>query len=808
MIREKDKCFELTTHRTTYAFRIRENGLLEHLYYGRKTDLLCDDIQAGEQIQAIARKSAFAPGNAICYDNEDKSFAPEAFAFEFATSGKGDILEPMIGLTGPAGERTFDFVYESHEIRSGKQELKTLPVSYDESGKVQQLKVILREKYLGLRLEMYYSVFEQCDVITRNAVLVNESSKVINVNRFLSFLVDLEGDDYRARFFTGAWAREMHGNCVQLGGGRLVLSSNTGTSSSRINPFFWLEKDNTCEDFGECIGFNLIYSGNHYESMEVSPYGKTRVVAGINPAGFSWKLDPGEVLEAPEAVMTFSDMGHAKMSYNLHMFVREHIVRGGWKHKDRPILLNSWEAFYFRFNEAGLLKLAQTEKQVGIELFVLDDGWFGERDDDTASLGDWTENRKKLPNGLGGLAKKIKKIGMDFGIWVEPEMVNVNSNLYREHPEWVLEIKDRAHSEGRNQRILDLGNPLVQDYIIGEMSRVFSSAEISYVKWDMNRIVSDAFSQILEPERQGEVLHRYQIGLYRCMKELTSRFPEILFEGCSSGGNRFDLGILCYFPQIWASDNTDALCRAEIQNGYSYGYPQSVISAHVSSCPNHQTLRVTPLETRFAVAAFGLLGYECNLADLKKEELDAIKEQIMIYKKWRHTLQFGRWMRGHGFDGMGITNGGGSVIRSTAGNLQDWICVADDACCAVVVLLQRLAQPNDHSIRLRAKGLDPEKMYHFYGREMKYNVKGFGDLVNTVAPIHIRQDSMMHDLVARFVKLDGEKEDYHLRGDVLMNCGIYLKQPYGGTGYNDQVRYFPDFSSRMYFMETGDPEQE
>lgn len=801
MIRESNRCFELDTRNTTYVFRVRGNGLLEHVYYGERIDLLGAEEIADGQAEALFEKQAFAPGNSLCYDQEDRGFSPEYCGLECSALGKGDLREPMVEVTGKKGVRTLDFVYDSHEISEGKKAFATLPGSYDETGKVKQLKVVLKDKWQELTLELYYWVYEECNVITRTAVLQNDGSESVTVERLLSFLVDLDEDDFAVRSFTGAWAREMHANRIPLTGGKYVLSSMSGTSSNRVNPFFFLEKSETSEDFGPCVGFNLIYSGNHYEAMEVSPYGKTRVVSGIQPCGFSWVLAPGERLEAPEAVMTYTSAGRNGMSKNLHAFVREHIVRGSWKKKERPVLLNSWEASYFDFNESKLLRLAEAGKSVGIELFVMDDGWFGKRDDDTSSLGDWTENKKKLPNGLQGLAKKVNALGMQFGIWVEPEMVNMDSELYRTHPEWVMEIPGKAHSEGRNQRVLDLSNPEVQQYIIEEMKRVFSSANIAYVKWDMNRVFSDVYSQALPKEQQGEVAHRYQMGLYHCMQELTQAFPEILFEGCASGGNRFDLGILCYFPQIWASDNTDAMCRAEIQNGYSYGYPQSVMGAHVSSCPNHQTLRVTPLDTRFAVAAFGVLGYECNLCDAKKEDLETIKAQIELYKHWRGVLQFGQWIRGKSFAEGGMKWGGVSNLWDSAGNLQEWYCVSEDQSREIIVLLQRFAIPNNHSHRLRAKALAPDKIYRFTNRELKHNIKSFGDLVNTQAPIHIKQDSLLHNVVAKFVKMDGETENYLMRGDVLMHGGVHLKQPYGGTGYNDQVRYFPDFGARMYFVE-------
>ena len=376
-------------------------------------------------------------------------------------------------------------------------------------------------------------------------------------------------------------------------------------------------------------------------------------------------------------------------------------------------------------------------------------------------------------------------------------MVNVNSHLYQAHPDWTIEIPGKPHAEGRNQRILDLTRTEVQDYIIETMTKVFSSAEISYVKWDMNRTFTDYYSGALPPERQGEVAHRYVLGLYRCMRELTARFPDILFEGCSAGGNRFDLGILSYFPQIWASDDTDALCRAEIQTGYSYGYPMSVVSAHVSACPNHQTLRVTPLETRFAVAAFGICGYECNFCDLSSEDFAAVKAQIALYKQWREVLQKGRFYRGRTF-GEGAHE---SVLSQSVGNQMEWTCVSEDQTRAVGMLMQKLVVPNTQYHSYQAKGLKPDARYHFYNRSLKYNIKDFGDLVNTVSPVHIRQDSLALDLIARFKKMDGEIEDCHAAGDMLMYHGVKLKQAFGGTGYNNEVRYFQDFAARMYFME-------
>ena len=796
MIREQYPFFQLDTEHTSYCFRVTETGHLEHLHYGRK---ITSGENLTESLAIFAEKHAFAPGNTNVYDKEHPEFSLEDIRLEMSSYGKGDIREPFVEILHGDGSFTSDFRYEKAEITKGKAEFQTLPGSYDENDEVEHLCVTLKDAAYGLVLELHYYVYEKCDVIARSARLLNESDETVQIKRLMSTQLDFDMETLVCTTFHGAWAREMKRTDVCLHGGKYVNESYTGTSSSRTNPFVMLAETGTNEDSGACYGINLIYSGNHYEAMEVSGYGETRFVAGINPQSFSWQLEPGATFEAPEAVMVYSPLGYNGMSQCMHRFVREHIVRGTWKKKTRPVLLNSWEASYFDINERKLLALAKAGKEAGIELFVMDDGWFGERNDDKHSLGDWDVNPKKLPGGLSGICEKVKALGLSFGIWVEPEMVNVDSRLYERHPDWTIEIPGHAHSEGRNQRILDLTQTSVQDFIIAKMSEVFSSADISYVKWDMNRTFTDYYSRALPAGRQGEVAHRYVMGLYRCMKELTERFPEILFEGCSAGGNRFDLGILSYFPQIWASDDTDALCRAEIQNGYSYGYPMSVVSAHVSSCPNHQTLRVTPLETRFHVAAFGLCGYECNLGDMKEGERAAVKAQIALYKEWRDVLQWGSFYRGRSFyDGKGDA----SCLMQLPGNQMEWTCVSADQTRAVGMLMQKLAVPNTQFHYYKPKGLAPEYRYHFYNRALKYNVKEFGDLVNTIAPVHIRQDSLVHNVVAKFVKLDGETEDYYAFGDALMYGGVRLKQAFGGTGYNGEVRHFPDFASRMYFMES------
>lgn len=822
MITRKENLFCLHTAHTTYAFALLPTGHLEHLYYGRKITL--------DNYLPVQEKRGCELGNSICYDKADKSLTMENICLEVSSTGTGDIREPLVELIYEDGSRTSDFLFQAAVITSGKSRASTevylegklagvLPGSYDASdvyaaadiaalpkqhktdgieasqreqpapcapGKsegVEHLKITLQERYHPVTLELHYYVYPKCDVITRTSVLTNEGEAPIKVQRLMSVMLDFSDNGYQFSTFTGAWTREMNREDTVVNAGKMVNESVCGVSSNRANPFVMISRPETTEDYGSCYGMNLIYSGNHYEALQAGSWQKTRFVSGMHPLFTDATLRKDEVFPSPEGVMTFSAKGYNGMSQNMHRFIQEHIVRGSWKRRTRPVLLNSWEAAYFDFDERKLLKLAKAGAEAGVELFVMDDGWFGERNDDTSSLGDWTVNTKKLPHGLKWLADKINGMGMEFGIWVEPEMVNENSRCYREHPEWAIEIPNQHHAEGRNQKLLDLSNRQVQDYIIAAVENICSSANITYVKWDMNRIFSDCFSQKLSREQQGGLAHRYTLGLYRIMEVLTQKFPHILFEGCASGGNRFDLGILCYFPQIWASDNTDALSRSNIQYGYSYGYPLSVLSAHVSSSPNHQTLRNTPLSTRFHVAAFGIFGYECNLAELSREEFEKIKEQIALYKKWREVLQFGTFYRG------------------AQGNLTSWNVVNEEQTKAVGMVMQKLVQPNSPFLQYQPKGLAEEKQYHFYNAPEKHNIKEFGDLINQAAPIHVKQDSLLHHTLAKFIKLDGETEDYQVYGDTLMYGGVKLKQGFAGSGFNENIRIFQDYASRMYFME-------
>lgn len=798
---EKEKMFVLETEHTEYAFCIRADGHLEHLYYGARTG-------ADGLYQAARDRSLFETGNAIVCDSAGKDNASgqpplilEALSQEISSYGKGDVSDPFVCMLHANGSGTCDFLYEAYEIKNKKDILCGLPSSYmgnEENPESApsgpdtgvQLTITLRDRDYNQRLDIIYSVFADCDVITRSAKLTNEAENPERIERLMSLQLDIPDGDYCMTQFGGAWAREMHKSVHPLQQGRVAGSSVTGTSSSRCNPFFMVSSADTTEEHGICYAFNLIYSGNHYEVCDINSYGRLRVLTGICPDGFSWVLEPDTSFQTPEAVMSYSDEGFRGISRAMHLFVRKHIVRGRWADKERPVLLNSWEAAYFDIDEKKLLWLAKAAKDCGIELFVMDDGWFGKRDNDSSSLGDWYVNKKKLPGGVKRLADKVNGLGLDFGIWVEPEMVSENSDLYQEHPDWAVTVPEKHHAKGRNQMLLDLANPKVRDYIIEAMSNVFSSAGISYVKWDMNRIMSDCFSRTLPADRQQEFAHRYVLGLYEIMEKLTDRFPDILFEGCSAGGNRFDLGILCYMPQIWASDDTDARERTEIQTGYSYGYPMSVMSAHVSGCPNHQTLRTTPLETRFNIAAFGVLGYELNLCDMKKEEILAVKEQVEFYKKHRRTLQFGDYYR--------IVSGKRGPL--SRGSYQ-FMAVSPDKKEAVACFYQDEAIPNYTRRHLTVAGLDSDSVYVMRNRRLKYNVKLLGDLVNTVTPVHIRQDSIAHNAISRLVRLSGEKEELRASGAVFNHIGVNLAPGFAGTGYNDRTALCQDFGSRIYIFE-------
>jgi alpha-galactosidase len=795
-----ENLFHLTTSETSYVFTVGNNGELLHLYYGQKIDVSANGRNA------LIQKWSHGNACSVVSDDSRHMLCPDDEKWEMGFMGKGDLRSPAAEVIWKNGGTTAEFVFESYEIMDISEvcdafKKASLPHSYDEEGgKGKALKITLKEKTECAKLILYYCVYDDCDVITRSSEIVNCGQATIKINNLASLQLDMDADVIKVTSFHGDWAREMEKCDVLLTGGKFVNESRGGNSSNHSNPFVMYAEPGATESAGEVYATNLVYSGNHRESAEFGGHAKCRILTGIDPDFLSWPLKKGESFLSPEGVLSFSDKGYRGISRNEHKFVREHIVRGEWKYKERPILLNSWEAAYFKISEGKLLKLAKEAADCGMELFVMDDGWFGKRDDDKSSLGDWYDNKEKLPNGIKGLSEKIKALGLMFGIWVEPEMVNADSDLYRTHPDWAVKDPDRDHAEGRDQMILDFSKREVREYIISQMSDVFERSNCDYVKWDMNRNFSDFFSQGGKAEDQGKLPHAYILGLYEVMEALTQKFPHILFEGCASGGNRFDLGILSYFPQIWASDDTDAVARCTIQNGYSYGYPQSTWSAHISASPNHQTLRRTPLATRFAVASMGVFGYELNLCDLPSEEIKEIKEEVEIYKKWRKILQFGDFYRLGGrvtqesFD----RYSGGFLSARLDTTLTRNIIVSKDKSEAMGYIVNAEIHPNYSHTSFRTVGLDDEKLYHFCNREVKYDIRRMGDLVNMLSPIHIKQDGVLHNLVARFKKLDGETEDYVARGSLLNNAGVNLTQTFAGSGFGENTRLYADFEARMY----------
>ena len=788
MIYAENGNFLLEMAHTTYAFCVDPAGNLQHLYYGEKLNL---GVSWQKALEALKMRVFNSNGCSIIQDPMYPMVSLDDVCLEVSGRGKGDMAQPFVELIYPDGSRTSDFRFRNFEIME-KQVPEGLPGAYEENGKAQSLVLHMEDQNGAVRLSLIYSVLEDCDCITRYAVVKNEGSEPVILERLMSTQLDLRTRGrQKILSFHGEWAREMQPCETLLQSGSFQIESTTGFSSNKANPFFICGEADTQEDYGACYGFNLIYSGNHRETIECNAHGRVRILQGMHPDFFQKSLDEGESFASPEAVLTFSKEGYGGISRNMHRFVREHIVRGMWKKKERPILINSWEAMYFDVKERKLLKLARQAAEVGIELFVLDDGWFGDRENDQKALGDWQDNPEKLPDGLGGLSARIHAMGMKFGIWVEPEMISENSKLYREHPEYAVRIPGKAAAVGRNQMLLDLTQSKVQDRIIADMSDVFRRGQVDYVKWDMNRHMSDYYSPALPKEEQGEFAHRYLLGLYRVLGELASRFPDVLFEGCASGGNRFDLGMLCYMPQLWVSDCTDAVARAKIQNGCSFGYPQSVMGAHVSSCPNHQTLRVTPLYSRFAVACGGILGYECNLCDLPKEELKRIREEVSFYKKWRKVLQFGEFYRLHGLSKEGEWDT--DVIR--------WNFVAQDREKAVGILLNGLVHANDTHRFFKTKGLDDTKQYHFYHIPQKVDLTRMGDLINTASPVHIRPNSVVHQVVTHLITMEGETEEFHVPGDLLNKAGVVLSPNFGGTGFETGTALFQDFDARIYLME-------
>jgi alpha-galactosidase len=679
--------FHLQTARTSYAMTLVRGTYLAHLYWGKKirSSSLSDLL--------VLQDRAFSPN----FTQEDRSLSLDTIPQEYPAYGAGDYREPAYQAELGNGTKVTELCYVSHTVTKGKPKLTGLPAVYAENdSEAETLTIVLEDIGAGLRAELSYTVMEEFDAITRSVRLINIGSSPLKVNRALSASVDFNHDQFELLQLSGAWARERHVVRRPLVYGLQGVESRRGASSHQHNPFLALVSPQAGEEHGEVYGLNLVYSGSFSAHAEVDQFRATRVNIGINPFGFNWLLEPGDSFQTPEAVLVYSSQGIGGMSRTYHKLYRTRLVRGLHRDQPRPVLVNNWEATYFNFDADKIEAIAKAGAELGIELFVLDDGWFGKRDDDTTSLGDWFVDKKKLPDGIADLAERVKRLGLQFGLWFEPEMVSPVSELYEAHPDWCLHVPGKRRSLGRNQLILDLSRPEVCDYIIGAVGDVLRSAPITYVKWDMNRHMTEIGSAVLPPERQAETAHRYMLGLYRVMEAITTQFPQVLFESCSGGGGRFDPGILHYMPQTWTSDNTDAVERLKIQYGTSIAYPASAMGAHVSAVPNHQVHRTTPLGMRGDVAMSGNFGYELDLTKFTEEEKKTVKAQVAFYKEIRSLVQQGEMYR---------------LQSPFEGNETAWMFVSGDRSEALAGYFRVLAEPNGARSRLRLSGLDPDRDY-------------------------------------------------------------------------------------------------
>ena len=680
----------LHTLHTSYQMWADGQGVVHHLYYGPAI--------GGSDLRGLEFYSdcGFSPQPAGM--DRQRDYSLDTLCQEYTGSGVGDYRIGCLRLAGPDGSRAADLRFVSAEAVPGKYTLPGLPAACAEDDTCETLRLKLRDAVHGLTVTLLYGVFAQADVITRAALLENEGNGPIRLDKAASACLDLPFGPWELIHFHGRHCMERQPERVPLSHNIQTLRSARGASSHQHNPFAILAAPHTTEEAGECLGAMLVWSGNFKIECEVSQMQSTRLVAGVSDDDFSWTLEPGSQFAAPEVLFCYSDQGLSELSARYHRFLQRHIIRSPWRDKPRPVLINNWEATYMDFDAQRIWDIARQARDLGVEMLVLDDGWFGERSDDSSGLGDWQFNEKKLGCTFDQLIGRVREMGLLFGLWIEPEMVCTNTALYAAHPDWALTIPGRAPATGRSQLVLDLGRPEVVDYLYSLFHRLLAEHDIAYIKWDMNRNLTDVYSRVLPPERQGEAAHRYMLGLYSLLDRLTRDFPQVLFEGCAGGGGRFDAGMLCYCPQIWCSDDTDAIHRIKIQYGTSFGYPPCTMGSHVSASPNHQTGRSTPLSTRAVVAMAGTFGYELDLQKLTDAEKEMVKVQIAQYKQLQPLLLEGRCER--------LTD----AVTDTC--FTAWQFTAPDRSRAAVSVVVIDPQANPWPIHVRLRGLDPQALYH------------------------------------------------------------------------------------------------
>ena len=691
---EQDRTFWLDTEHTSYLLAIvDQENFVGHIYYGQKLQYT-ENAPAPLYLMRTG-EAPFVPSQ----NNRERVAFLDSFPMEYPGNGLGDYRESAVSIRTAGGHVGVQLNYVSHEIVKEKPTLPGLPSTFPGEEDCDTLILHLEDQTTGLTAELIYTTFEKADVITRSVILKNTAEQPIYLTKVMSACLDLDCTDEKYDILTlhGAWGRERQMERRSLMHGKQSVGSVRGESSHQEHPFIALLSENATQDTGEVYGMHFVYSGNFLAQAELSQFDSIRMTMGIHPENFVWKLEQGESFAAPEVVMTYSSEGLSGMTHHYHDMYREHLIRGEYRDKKRPILINNWEATYFDFNTDRLLKIAKQASKLGIEMLVMDDGWFGHRNDDSTSLGDWKVNEQKLPGGLKLLVDQVNAMGLKFGIWFEPEMISPDSELYRTHPDWAIALPGRMPCRSRNQYVLDLSRKEVRDYAYECVASILRSANIAYVKWDMNRQLTDLGSSALPVENQGELLHRYVLGVYELQERLITEFPELLLENCSGGGARFDPGMLYYSPQIWCSDDTDAIERLKIQEGTALLYPLSAIGAHVSDCPNHTVGRVTPFETRGNVALAGTFGYELDVTKIPEEDRVRIPGQVALYHKYHALMRSGDYYRiasysqNHSFDCYEV--------------------VAKDQSEALITFVQVLGRPNVHSRRIRIPGLDGKKKY-------------------------------------------------------------------------------------------------
>lgn len=692
--------FYLHTDNSSYIIELLEGKIPLHAYWGPRLE----EMPSLTTWKSMPHPQCNAVDIQTTLGAEFRSTA--ALSLEYPTYGAADRRESAFIARFADGSRMTRLDYVGHTITAGKPLLEGLPATYGEAGQVDTLELHLFDEVKKLSVYLSYSVFAARDAITRSVRVVNESEDTVQLLKVASASVDFYDMDGEMLHLPGLWARERHVERVALTNTTTRFGSNRGYSSHMHNPFFALLSKGTTETVGDAYGFNLVYSGNFDAFAEKDHSAMVRAGIGLSGQDFSWLLEAGDVFRTPEAVLVYSAEGLGGMSRQYHRLYRDHLCRGKYQHAPRPVLVNNWEATYFKFDEEKLLAIAEKAKELDIDMLVLDDGWFGKRNNDDCALGDWYVNTEKLPNGLKGLGEKLNAMGMKFGLWFEPEMISPDSDLYRAHPDWCIHIDGRPRSESRQQLMLDLSREDVCDYIVQAVSSVLESAPIAYVKWDFNRNLCETGSALLPPERQAELPHRYMLGLYRVLETITSRFPDVLFESCAGGGGRFDPGMLYYMPQTWCSDDTDAVERLYIQYGTSMVYPAVTMGSHVSACPNHQVGRTTPFKMRGDVAMSGQFGYELDLSVQSEEDLALAKEQVAFYKKYRHVVQWGDMYR---------------LCSPFEAPFAAWQFVSEDGNTAMLCTYVIAGKASVAQKRVKLQGLDAKANYAIEGTDKVYS---------------------------------------------------------------------------------------